>query len=328
MSKIERLTPEQEALVPVWHQRWLEIGMDERPIDRELATSAIGRAYATINRPAPAIIFCASPATSNLGIAAWPRLMKRVPELEDSLGASLWASLRDSLGASLASTYFGGQYDSPWVAFYLFCAEIGVKYKPDAKPKLEIVADLCKSCGWIYFYEKICFVSGRPKVKTVMVQRNNGWIHVLHCVDGPAMSFADGWRIYAWRGVRIPAKYYLKTVSAKSILSEPNAEIRRALMERYDHLGGKGQFLLDCGAKVLDTSVQPMRDGNCDSINELLAIDLPDDPDLRMVALRVIDPSTGRQYIIRVPPDQTTVQGALAWSFNVAPDKYRLLQET
>lgn len=278
MSKIDRLTLEQEALIQIWHNRWLEIGMDERPIDRELATSAISRAYATINRPVPLIVFCDSPATSSLGVSVWPHLFTKRASLGASLGASLrdslWASLWDSLGASLPGTYFCGQHDAYWVAFYLFCAEIGVVYQADAASKLEIMGDLSRSCGWIYFYENVCFVSGRPRVKTIIETRNERAAHVLHCADGPAMSFADGWSIFAWRGVRIPEKYYADGVTPRIILAEENIEVRRALMERYEFIKGKGSFLLNCGADVLDSAIQPMPDGK-DSINELLAIDLP-----------------------------------------------------
>ena len=327
-KRIEVLTPDQAALLPIWHQRWLDIGMDPRPIDRELATSAISRAYATINRPAPVIIFCDSPATSSLGIAVWPHLMASPKEARDSLGDSL----RDSLGASLRdianSTWFWGQHDAFWIAFYAFCAEIGVQYQPDASAKLEIMSDLAKSCGWIYMYEHVCFVSGRPRVQTIIEQRNGWPTHVLHAADEPAMVFADGYSVYAWRGVRIPDKYYLRAPMAAAILAEENSEVRRALMERYDARREKGSFLLDCGARVMDTAVQPMRPGQRDSINELLTIDLPGDPDGRMVALKVIDPSTGRQYIIRVPPDQKTVKSALAWTFNVPEDRYQLVAES
>ena len=99
---------------------------------------------------------------------------------------SLGASLMDSLGASLAHTYFWGQHDSHWIAFYLFCSEVGgVHYNADAKKKLEIMSDLASSCGWIYFYENVCFVSGRPKLKTIIEDRNGRPKHILHCADGP-----------------------------------------------------------------------------------------------------------------------------------------------
>jgi hypothetical protein len=115
---------------------------------------------------------------------------------------------------------------------------------------------------------------------------------------------------------------------ARLIVAERNAELRRMLMERYEAKHGKGRFIQDVGAKVIDSAVQPMRKGEPDTINELLSIDLPNDPDRRMVALKVVDPSTGRTYVLRVPPAETTVRGALAWTFNIRPEDYVLGQET
>jgi hypothetical protein len=230
---------------------------------------------------------------------------------------------------------------------YLFCREIGVRYQSDANAKLEIMADLARSCGWIYFYENVCFVSGRPKVSTIIERRNGRDVHILHNPDGPAISFADGYTAYAWRGVRIPERYYREQTTARDILSEPNAEVRRALMERYDHLTERGRFIQDCGAKVIDSAVQPMRPGQPDAINELLSIDLPDDPEGRMVCIKMVDPSTGRVYVNRVHPElrpllgndsdgrpmlgepqKLTVRNALASTHGLRGEEYVLQQES
>jgi hypothetical protein len=99
--------------------------------------------------------------------------------------------------------------------------------------------------------------------------------------------------------------------------------------------------MLDCGARVIDTCVQPMREGEPDKINELLVVDLPEDPDGRMVAVRVIDPSTGRQYVLRVHPElrpmlgnqfgepqEMTCQNAIASTFGMRGSDYVLAQES
>jgi len=170
----------------------------------------------------------------------------------------------------------------------------------------------------------------------------------LHSPDSMACEYSDGWGVYSWHGIRIPAEYYTPDVPARKILEEPNAEVRRALMERYDELRGKGSFITDCGAKVVDSAVQPMRPGEKDCINELLVIDLPtDDPEGRIVAVKMIDPSTGRVYINRVhpqlrpllgndaegrpqfgEPQAMTVQNALASTHGLRGEDYHLLQES
>jgi hypothetical protein len=99
------------------------------------------------------------------------------------------------------------------------------------------------------------------------------------------------------------------------ILRERNAEIRRFMIERY----GFDRFVIDAKARCLDK----WKD------NELLSIELPDDPERRIVALKLRCPSTSALYILRVPPNQRTVRGALVWSFGLErPEDYLLQQES
>jgi hypothetical protein len=91
---------------------------------------------------------------------------------------------------------------------------------------------------------------------------------------------------------------------------------------------GLERFMAEAGAKVIDSDIQPMLDGD-PTINELLSIDLPtDDPEVFLKAVKVIDPSTGRTYLIRVPPDMKRVRQAIAWTFDVPEKEYRLVAET
>jgi hypothetical protein len=136
-----------------------------------------------------------------------------------------------------------------------------------------------------------------------------------------ALGYADGWGIYAWHGLRVPAHIIMQPegLTAQVILGEQNAEIRRVMIERV----GLERFLVEAGAKVIDSDVQPMR-GQPDTINELLSIELPGDPEGVLKAVKVIDPSTGRTYILRVPPDMQRMKQALAWTFDVPEDEYVL----
>jgi len=62
-------------------------------------------------------------------------------------------------------------------------------------------------------------------------------------------------------------------------------------------------------------------------IRRLLRIDLPGDEPF--VGLVVFDPSTARQYVLRVPPDMTSCRQAAAWVAGFDnPDDYRPVVET
>ncbi len=117
-------------------------------------------------------------------------------------------------------------------------------------------------------------------------------------------------------------------------------------MERYDELKGKGSFISDVGAKVIDSAVQAMAHGQKPCINELLEIELPGDPEGRMLCIRMIDPSTGRAYVERVhpqlcplpdpadpharlgAPQPLTVRNALASRIGLRGDSYILAMES
>ena len=81
MSLIEKLTPEQEALILVYREKWLKIALSTERIDREKAAEAVKAAYVAIDfgYEQPEILFQESP------YAACNWLLKRLsPELIDS----------------------------------------------------------------------------------------------------------------------------------------------------------------------------------------------------------------------------------------------------
>lgn len=52
----------------------------------------------------------------------------------------------------------------------------------------------------------------------------------LHHDGGPARTWADGWALNYWHGVRVPADFW--TWDTKRALAESNSEIRRCAIER------------------------------------------------------------------------------------------------
>ncbi|MEG4231477.1 hypothetical protein QUA40_05065 [Microcoleus sp. Pol11C3] len=64
MNAIDRLTPEQEALIPVYREKWRAIALSTEPIDRQKAAEAVTAAYALLGKKPPLILFCDSPYAS------------------------------------------------------------------------------------------------------------------------------------------------------------------------------------------------------------------------------------------------------------------------
>jgi hypothetical protein len=242
-------------------------------------------------------------------------------QVRDQVGAQVWDQVGDQVWAQVGDSIYKagyGLHDSGWLSFYDYFLNVcGLK----VCERLGGLIQLAKSCGWFWPFASAVILTERP---CAMYRDEDGR---LHHPEKQAIEYPDGWGIHSWHGVRIPAEYYEQAGSPQKVLAETNVEVRRALIERYDFLHGKGQFMEDCGAAVIDRAPQPMADGTATE-NELLHISLPDDPDGSIVALRLNDPSTQRKYIVRVPPDMKRVRQALAWCADVTEDEYVLEQES
>jgi hypothetical protein len=289
-KRIERLTPDQEARLPVVRREWFEVGTCTEPADRPRAEAAITQMYAVIGEPAPRFLWCDSPLTANLAnllgpqkdslwASLWASLRDSLgaslrdsleaslraslgaslgvslraslrdslvaslgvsleaslrASLGDGLGVSLWASLRDSLGASLRDsleaslgdgleTTFLGQQDAYWIAFYLFAAEIGVPYKPEAAERLGWHAEIARSCMWWWPHRGVCVVSERPSVCKLDAAGR------IHADGGPAVAFRDGWSVWALNGVRVPqwlAETPAERIDPRWLRELDNAQVR------------------------------------------------------------------------------------------------------
>ncbi|MBV9125356.1 MAG: hypothetical protein JO112_18530 [Planctomycetes bacterium] len=107
-----------------------------------------------------------------------------------------------------------------------------------------------------------------------------------------------------WRGVPIDQRiaFHPESITRDEILGERNAERRRVLLDRF----GFERFMDQAGAEVLD------RDHDAGGERRLLRVLLEGDEPLVCVA--VTCPSTGRRYLLRVPPDMKTCRQAIAWT--------------
>lgn len=122
-----------------------------------------------------------------------------------------------------------------------------------------------------------------------------------------------------WRGIPIDARIAFRpeTIAADEILATANAELRRVLLERK----GYEAFMVEAKAQTLDTDADPGGE------RRLLRVPLSGDEDL--VCISVFCPSTGRQYIIRVPPRTRSCHQAAAWIAGFDNEKdYRPIAET
>ena len=90
--------------------------------------------------------------------------------------------------------------------------------------KFEVTETLIKSCGWTWWHENVLAISDRP---SALHRDEQGR---LHCETGPAIAYRDGWSLYYWHGVSVPAEWIEKraTLDPTIVLKSENVEQRAA----------------------------------------------------------------------------------------------------
>ena len=102
-------------------------------------------------------------------------------------------------------------------------------------------------------------------------------------------------------------------LEARDIIGCRNVEIRRFLFERF----GYERFVKDLRATIV----------NKDGEHELILLQWrKDEEPINLV--KVKDTTTGKFYLLRVPPNIRTCREAVAWTFALQPEDYEPIKET
>jgi hypothetical protein len=210
-----------------------------------------------------------------------------------------------------------------------------IAYEPEDSRHLGWWQDIAESANWWFPYEGFCFVSERPIRCAIDEQRR------LHHKSLAAMEFKDGWKVYAYHGVTVPSTVIEspETITAAQIRNEENAEVRRCMMERM----GWERFCAEAGMKVLheDTLMSnfptiPVSELVTESARlitsyrpgketaELLEAEgMRDYEDRPLRFVRLTDPSTDKQYAIRVLHSHNRCYEAVGWTFGKTEEEYK-----
>jgi hypothetical protein len=173
---------------------------------------------------------------------------------------------------------------------------------------------LSDKVGWWWPFQNCVIITPPPSV-LIRDDQNR-----LHSEVGPALSYLDGFSIYAWHGVRVGKEIieHPENIKIEDVLKEDNQEIKRVMLERY----GWDKFLDGLGATVEHE----------DAYGKLLVTDKMSDyldgEDGIAKFVLVKDPSTDRKYALRVPPSTRTAKEGVAWTFEEEEKDYNPIQET
>ena len=235
--------------------------------------------------------------------------------IRDSVGASVRDSVWDSVGASVWDSGYG-QHDAGWLAFYDFFSEVcGLKKETQ---KLSGLWKVSQNAGWFLPHANICWISERH----ITLFRNSQGR--LHNENGMALSYPDGWGVYALNGVRFPEKLYKEVTSGEmpfeKILAIEDIDQRTQAMK----FGDPQKFLEHSKAMKMDERIKFAPQGQ-QILYQLYKIPKGEVFTEDAYYLLYDDPSTIKKYMSGVIPAKT-VAGAMAWKFSVDEKSWENLE--
>jgi hypothetical protein len=165
------------------------------------------------------------------------------------------------------------------------------------------------------------FRRGCEKPDVVRVEEPAGGPPRLHCADGPAVVWRDGWSLHFWHGTRVPA-WVVNTPTVDAIHSESNVEIRRCAIEVL----GWDTDIAEAGLRLCDTAGDPGNPGFSLRLYDVPA-EIWGEPARVLLATNGSPERDGtrRRYGLPVPADMDTAVHAAAWTYGLSRDQYATL---
>ena len=317
-----KLTSEQETLIPVIRDKWLDMVFKERKFDIHSATKGVKFIYQISGLKEPLVIALQSPLACQFAA----NLTKRAQvwaQVRDQVRAQVWDQVRDQVGAQVWDQKIKYYYpagcdllsDAGWISFYDYFREIGiVEHEQFDQYEDYISSGACYSL----FFDGLAIICEPP----VDIKRDGQ--NRLHCPDGPAVLWRDGYKNYFWHGVSAPDKL-LETpeqITRDDFIREQNAEVRRAYMEKLE----SGRFFQLMDMDIIDRD--KVGRGEYAKEYTLYRTKEPDPVAGEHIQfVNVICHSTEREYLLCVPPGIDNVYSAVAWTFSKTASDYSPLAE-
>lgn len=303
---IEKLTPEQEAMLPAIAEECLQYGLSTAPLDKAKCLEAAKLCYKLAGVKVPAdemFVFLPSP---NAGMA-------RANEFEACKSHSIKnGEIVCEGGEGTKPKFispFYGSHEMGFLSFYIAFQKFGI----ECIDQMNGLIDLAKNAGWTWFFDDACIITERP-VELKLDEAGR-----LHNLAGMAVRYSDGWGLYASHGIVVSERIIMRpeTLTPQEIDAEANAELRRVMIECF----GQENYLLKGNAEKLQE----------DSFGTLFRKKVPGDEDLVMVRVTNSTPEPDgslKDYFLRVPPTTKTAHEGVAWSFGMKEKDYLPLIET
>lgn len=242
-------------------------------------------------------------------------------DIRDSLSQSINSSLLSPLRAAhdtwdnQRSAWYQAQCVS-WVAHYdALRRTTDMLFTLEQTRQLDLWAAAARSSGWWWPREGVCVVSERPVALHTEASGNDGQVR-LHCGEGPALRYADGWEVHAWHGTQVPS-WVLTDPTVPRIAGETNVEVRRCAIERI----GWATYIDQAGLRLVASTPDPGNPGS-----ELRLYDMRGETRVLLAVNGSVErDGRRRRYGLTVPGFLDDPIAAAGWTYGLSAEQYSLL---
>ena len=353
---LTELSPKQRDALATHADDWIARGLDTTPADHARVEDGLRRAYEYAGIPWHGnVVWVKSPLAActtadvvagavhdAVRSAVLDAVYGAVDDAVDdavhgAVGGAVYGAVEGAVGGAVSGAVYDAVHDAWWryIGGLTWAAGVAyLTYYRDHTPDINVPADTwdrlsayedLMSAGWVFPGRTHAVISERPAViRLEQVGPRGLGSHRLHCADGPALAWGDGWALHYWHGVRVPADLVESGWDVDRILAERNAEVRRCAIERM----GWPEFVTAAGlTEVGEPCDDPGNPGHT-----LRLYDVPSD--IYGVPVRILlcdnatpeRDGTRRRFGLTVPADIRSALDAAAWTFNLTPSEYAAIQ--
>jgi hypothetical protein len=174
---------------------------------------------------------------------------------------------------------------------------------------------IARSAGWIVPHEHVCWVSERPNVLRRDARGR------VHCADGPAVAYRDGWSAYAWKGVEVPgwAIEHPERITFARVADTFEPVLRNCLIEimtpeRFVEIGGARRVGQDEAGTLWrkDWSHRGVTVGSWTGVEVTNGTTEAD--------------GSRKRHVLRVPSYMRTAREAVGWTYGLTDGAYAELE--
>ena len=213
-----------------------------------------------------------------------------------------------------------GNMEMVWLRFYDFWYEVmGIR---DGLEQTHALSRVARQVGHFVPTDRTFYVSEKATVAAYEVTTGRNSRVRMHNATGPAIGYADGRNLYRYRGIEVPKKVIEapETITLSEIAYQRNSELRRIFTLQY----GIERWVRDNHMKPLD------QDRDLHGMRTLYGF-RDELGDVRYVKLENSTPERDgsiKPYFFRVPPNIQSCKAAVAWMYNMTPEKYAPVAES